>query len=239
MLEDLVYLSELQEIDLRIREQELAQEQYPIQLAELDEAVIKAQASVDSVQTKLDVSKKERDKVNNQILDVNAGLERSQQRLNTIKTNREYDAVHAEIEAQKNTLNTLKSRKQSLDSEIEKLQTGLDEAKTHYEQLKAENEPKINDLKKKIGTIDSKIAEIEKERETVVPKITKHNQRTYDLIRKRRKTGRALSPVHADRRTCTVCFKILEPQLYNEIRRGDKLILCQSCGSILIWGDKE
>jgi predicted nucleic acid-binding Zn-ribbon protein len=32
---------------------------------------------------------------------------------------------------------------------------------------------------------------------------------------------------------------VLETQLLSEIRRGSKMITCQNCGSIFIWGDNS
>ncbi|NLE02085.1 MAG: hypothetical protein GX640_19665 [Fibrobacter sp.] len=236
MIEDLEDLKQLQEIDLRIREQELAQEQYPAAVAELEDAINKAKASVDSFSSKLAKAEKDRAEFEDQIAKSKDLLEKSQSRLNSIKTNREYDAVHAEIESQKNTLNQAETRKKNLQDEIERWKTAVEQHTAELEKIKSENEPQIAELKRKIAAIDSTIAEITKERDAVAPRISKPLIRTYDLIRKKRKSGRAISNVNSSR-TCTVCYKVLEPQLYNEIRRGLKMILCQNCGSILIWDE--
>lgn len=237
MNQELEYLVQLQEIDLRIREQELAQEQYPASVAELEQGIAKAKSKLDNATAKYQKAESEKKKFEEQIEKVKESLDKSQTRLNSIKTNREYDAVHAEIEAQKHMLNTAESKRKNLLDEITKMQTIVDECTKDYEQIKSENEPQIADLKSKIGTIDSRIAEITKERDIILPKISKQYLRTYDLIRTKRKTGRAISRVST--RTCNVCYKVLEPQLINEIKRGLKMILCQNCGSILIWDDTK
>ena len=236
MLQDLEYLIKLQEIDLRIKEQELAQEQFPAAVSELENEIKKAESALQLSKSKLNQAQTELKTFEEQILHTREQLDKSQSRLNSIKTNREYDAVHAEIEAQKNMLNTAEQRRKNLDEEINRIKASVDENTANVEKVVSENEPKIADLKQKIGTIDSNIAEIMKERNEVVPKISKPSLRTYDLIRKKRKTGKALSLVSTSK-TCTVCYKVLEPQLYNEIRRGNRLTLCQSCGSILIWDE--
>ena len=238
MISDLENLIELQEIDLRIREQEMAQEQYPAAVQNFEQEIEKAQATVGSTTSRLQKAEAEERSFEDQIRNAHESLEKSQTRLNSIKTNREYDAVHAEIETHKNLINNAENRRKNLQNEINMLKSAVDESVQDLERIKSENEPKIADLKQKIAAIDSNIQEIEKERVLVTPKITKHALRTYDLIRKKRKTGRVLSVI-SNSRTCTVCFKVLEPQLYNEVKRGLKLILCQSCGSILVWGEAE
>lgn len=233
MNQELENLVQLQEIDLRIREQELAQEQYPVAVTELEEAILKVKTSLDNATKKLQKAESEKKVFEDQIEIAKGHLEKSQERLNSIKTNREYDAVHAEIEAQKNLLNNAEIKRKNLLDEIQKMQLNVENSNAEYDRKKNENEPQILDFKSKIDAIDSNIATITKEREVLLPKISKQYMRTYDLIRKKRKTGRALS--HVTTRTCGICFKVLEPQLINEVKRGIKMILCQNCGSILIW----
>jgi predicted nucleic acid-binding Zn-ribbon protein len=238
MLEDLRYLVQLQEIDLRIKEQELAQEQYPAQVEKLNAQINTAIAALEAVKTRLEKAELDKKNWEEQVVKAQAGLERSQERLNSIKTNREYDAVHAEIEAQKNIINGAEQHRNNLSAEIERLQTTVTEHQDELDRITAENNPLIDDLKSKIGAIDSTIATITKERDVVIPNLSKPVLRQYDLIRSKRKTGRAISIIKPNR-TCSICYKVLEPQLFNEIKRGIKVQLCQSCGSIMIWDPPE
>jgi predicted nucleic acid-binding Zn-ribbon protein len=234
MLQDLVLLVQLQEIDLRIKEQELAQENFPAQVSQLEQEIAKSKATLEHINEKLRKALGEKTSFEEQIQKAKDGLDKSQDRLNSIKTNREYDAVHAEIETQKNMVNSAESRKKHILDEIDHLESSSSNAKEAYETTVTENEPKIKGLKEKIALIDSNIAEITKERDVIVPQIGKHILRPYDLIRKKRKNGKALSLISTTR-NCAVCYKVLEPQLYNEIKRGLKLIICESCGSIMVW----
>jgi predicted nucleic acid-binding Zn-ribbon protein len=234
MLQDLVLLMQLQEIDLRIKEQELAQENFPVEVTQLEQEITKAKAALDHTNEKLSKATAEKAAFEEQIHKAKDGLDKSQDRLNSIKTNREYDAVHAEIEAQKHMVNTAETRKKNIIEEIERLQEAVNDAQSTYEAAVSNNEPKIKELKEKIAAIDSTIATIVKERDVLVPQIGKHILRPYDLIRKKRKNGKALSLI-SNNKNCSVCFKVLEPQLYNEIKRGLKLIICESCGSIMVW----
>lgn len=234
MLQDLVLLMQLQEIDLRIKEQELAQENFPVEVSQLEQEITKMKAALDHTNEKLRKATAEKTTFEEQIQKAKDGLDKSQDRLNNIKTNREYDAVHAEIEAQKHMVNTAETRKKNIIEEIERLQEAVNEAQSMYEATVSNNEPKIKELKGKITAIDSTIATIVKERDVLVPQIGKHILRPYDLIRKKRKNGKALSLIN-NNKNCSVCFKVLEPQLYNEIKRGLKLIICENCGSIMVW----
>lgn len=234
MLRDLEYLLKVQEIDLKIHEQELAKEQLPATVKELERTIEKAAAATVVAAKKLADAEAELANFEEQIRQAQEGLEKSQSRLNSIKTNREYDAVHSEIETQKNIVATSETRKRKLTEEIANLKKASDEAAAELEKTKSENSPKITELNTQIASIDSVIAGIVKERDAVVPSVGKSTMRTYDLIRKRRKTAKVISMV-TSARTCTVCYKVLEPQLVNEIKRSTRITLCQSCGSILVW----
>ena len=239
MLRDLENLVQLQEVDLRIHEQELAKEQLPATVKELEQIIGNAKNELAAVATKLELAEKELAGFEDQIKKAQENLEKSQTRLNSIKTNREYDAVHAEIESAKNLLHTSEGRKTKLTDEVSKLKTAEETAQSALENTKNENDPKIAHLNSQIAAIDSVIAGITKERDAITPLIAKATLRTYEQILKRRKTGKKVISLVDRTRTCTVCFKMLESQLMNEIKRSTKLIMCQNCGSIFIWnGDK-
>jgi uncharacterized protein len=237
MIHDLESLIQLQKIDARIYQFVQSQSDYPAALAELKACVSKAKKSVDLVLEKTAGLEGEKKSVQEKVEDAKTALEKSQGRLNSIKTNREYDAVHAEIETFKSVIAGADGRIKHIDEELEKQKQAIDEASVAFEKIKTENESKIDDLSTKISSIESSIALLKKERDAISASVPKPLLRTYEHILSRRKTGKVLSFVNNDTRTCSSCFKVLETQLINEIRRGTKLITCQNCGSIFVWGD--
>ena len=239
MIQDLECLIKLQNIDLRIKEQELAKEQYPAAVLDLQKQIKNAEGSRDAAAARLAQLTGGISEFDGQTAKLRENLSKSQERLNSIQTNREYDAVHKEIEAQKSMLGTSENRKAGLEEEIEKQKTALEEAEKEFERIKAELEPRIADLTAKIGAIDSVIAEITVERDAVSPQVSQHTQRTYDSIRKKRKNGKAVSLVSSGARTCSTCFMVLQPQVYNVVKRGSKIVICESCGSILIYDESS
>ena len=234
MIQDLEYLVRLQDIDLRIREQELAKEQYPAAVAGFLEQIARAEQAREAAAARLTQSAGGVQEIDGQTAKLRDSLTKSQERLGSIQTNREYDAVHNEIEAQKAMLGASEDRKVGLEADIDRAKATLEEAEKEVERVKSELQPQIDDLNSKIGAIDSNIAEIMKERDEVSPFVSQQTRRTYDSIRKKRKNGRAVSVVREAEKTCSVCFMVLRPQLYSEIRRGSNFILCESCGSMLV-----
>jgi len=237
MIQDLEFLVKLQNIDLRIKEQELAKEQYPAAVLDLQAQIKNAESARDAAAATLERLTGSIAEFDGHTAKLRESFAKSQERLNSIQTNREYDAVHKEIEAQKAMLGSSENRKAGLEADIEKQKAALEEAEKEFERVKAELEPQIADLTAKIGAIDSNIAEITKERDEISPQVSQHTQRTYDSIRKKRKNGKAISLVDPNARTCTTCFMVLQPQVYNVVKRASKVVICESCGSMLIWDE--
>jgi predicted nucleic acid-binding Zn-ribbon protein len=239
MIHDLESLIQLQKIDVRIHQLVQSQADYPKALADLKAGISKAKRAAGSVSEKMAGLEGEKKSEKEKVEDAKNALEKSQVRLNSIKTNREYDAVHAEIETFKSVIAGADGRTKNIDEEFEKQKQALDANTAEYEKIKTVNEAKIADLSTKISSIDSSIAQLKQERAVISGGIPKPLLRTYEHILSRRKTGKVLSFVNNDTQTCSSCFKVLETQLLNEIRRGSKMITCQNCGSIFIWGDNS
>ncbi|TMQ68855.1 MAG: hypothetical protein E6K80_13650 [Candidatus Eisenbacteria bacterium] len=54
----------------------------------------------------------------------------------------------------------------------------------------------------------------------------------YERIRQSR-DGRAVVPIVKG--SCGGCFRGQPPQMLQEARRGDRALICDGCGRILIW----
>lgn len=231
---ELENLIKLQEIDLRIHSLFQAKKDLPEEVSRLEEIVQSARDDVDKISKTLEKLDNDKKAAQDAITTSSAALDKSQDRLNAITTNREYDAVHQEIENHKNAIVAAQVKLKKASDEISQLESRKAEVEEQLKTVTTENEPKITELKDKIAHLDSNIAEIEKERNQALPGISKAFLANYEYIRQRRKTGRVLSLV-GETRTCAICHKILEPRLISELKRGTKLPGCQSCGSLLIW----
>ena len=239
MNKDLLGLVELQKIDAKVVELSLSKKEYPVEVEKLRRGIADAEAVVVSLNKKIDDIAAERRNVTEQIEQSKLSLERSEQRLNSITTNREYDAVHAEIENLKHMILNGESRLKTFAQDIERLEAQKQEAVKEVERVKAENQPKIDELTRKIESVDADITAIMKERSALLPTLNRQLLRTYEHVYKRRKNGRVISLVNLADGTCTICHKRLEAQLLNELRRGTRIQICESCGSLLIWNAEE
>jgi len=238
MAQDLQSLVELQELDLRIHELEQSKIEFPEEVLQLEATLKNAREELEAIHGRLEQASSEIAATRQESSEASENLDKSQERLNTITTNREYDAVHTEIDTCRSRIANAQVKLKSLDEETGRLTAQGEEAEKKLEALKEENEPKIADLKEKIATIDGKIAEVVAQREALRPRVPRPFLSVYEFISKKRENRRALSIVD-DKRICSVCHKVLEPQRINEAKKASRLVQCESCGSILLWGGKK
>jgi predicted nucleic acid-binding Zn-ribbon protein len=238
MIKDLEYLIKLQEIDQRIHTLELSKQEFPREVADLEKTVENSRNDVTSFDKRNTDTLALQTTIEQQIVDAKAALKKSEERLNSITTNREYDAVHAEIETHKHTIAGGGNKLKSVADEIERIKSGKEESQTALEKLAAESQPRIDELKARIASIDSDIAHVRKERDAAVKEISPPVYRMYANIFRRRKNAKIIGFVNETNRVCKICYKVLEPQLINEIRKGTRTHLCEACGSLLIWNEE-
>jgi uncharacterized protein len=239
MHSDLEALINLQRIDTRINELNRENEALPASLSQLEDTIKKFRGAVDGLTKKLDALFGEKKTLESAIADAKSHLDKSQELLNSIKTNREYDAVHTQIENFKGVVSSGDAKIKKFDQDAAQLQESIEKAKAELEKIINDNASKIAEIKGKMDATGALVAKMTEERNAVIASVPKQLLRTYNYILKRRKSGQVISFVNGTDRTCSVCFKILEAQLINEIRKSDKIIVCQNCGSIFVWKDNE
>jgi len=229
----------LQQVDIQIYKLKQEQKKYPDDIATLKQDISRAYNAVEALNARLAAALTEKKSIEDKIVEANKFLDKSHTLLNEIKTNKEYDAVHVQIENFKKTINTAETRLKAIVQEIEQLQASAEMAASELESIKQADEPQLCELNDKMNALDGLINNSTVERNTIAALVSKPLMRTYDYISKRRKNSQVLSFINNTNCNCSVCHKIMESQLLNEVRKMTKMMTCQSCGSILVWEKNE
>ncbi len=235
MTEGFETLTCLQEIDLKIVGIEKSREEFPEQLAELEAVLQSATSSLDALREKLGKAVKTKSDLKDQLETAKSALDRSQERLSAVKTNKEYDAVHVEMENFKHTLAGGEKRMEKISDDIAKVEAQIAEVEGEAKSRTDELTPRVTELREKIASIDSDLSEAAAERTAAAALVPKQLLRAYENVHRGKKDGRVISIVNSTDRTCQVCFQKLQPQVVNILRRGGGINHCQNCGSIMIW----
>lgn len=229
---DLELLLKLQNIDYDLGELERSKEYIPDMMENLRKEVEDSKTRFETLQGELSSAKVEQKDIDLTVQQKQDRLKELQGQMMAIKTNKEYDALVSEIDRLKEDITDLESRGMELLELIEnheKEMAGLNEQLQNIEKV---NTDQLNSLQEQIDSVGSKISDMQKEREHLADKVGKRARSAYERIRKG-KGGAAV--VAVKKRACGACYKALPPQKIQEIRKGEQLITCDSCGRMLIW----
>ncbi|MGA1197460.1 MAG: zinc ribbon domain-containing protein [Candidatus Latescibacterota bacterium] len=237
MRESLFKLLELQEIDKEIDVLRQSQNDFPSEIEQLQNELKIARDHLDTKQKQSEELEKNRRTLERDIEAVNQDLQKHQERLNEITTNREYDAVQHEIEA----LTIRKNEQESLILEtiesVENITSKLEGDREYFKELEKERNERIEELTAKLNSVETHVKGWEKKRSAIEPNVERRPLNQYNRIRRVVKGGVAVVAVLKN--SCGGCFRQLAPQRMVEARRGDTLMRCENCGRILVWVESE
>lgn len=228
--EQIRFLVQLQEIDSKIYSLQREKDDLPRQVAELQNRFDEKKINLKSLEEKekaLAVKRKEKE------IDLGSkeeNIRKLNNQLSLLKTNKEYQAMLAQIAS-------LKTDTSVLEEEILKSMDEQDTLKAEVAKEKsylAEEEKKFQEAKKKIDErlkeIECSISDFVVRRSRIIPSLDKRAYATYERILKG-KDGLAL--VKVKEYACQGCYIGVTPQIVNEIKMQDKIITCESCARIL------
>jgi hypothetical protein len=236
MLETLEMLTRLQGIDQKVDQLAHTRVDLPEQIENLKRQVQELEVVIEEDKARLEQLEKDRRTEELSLKEAQDELHKYQQQLYRIKTNREYDAIQAEIDSQKGKISQHEENILNIMAESEEVMENLEARTQELEQTKTENVPKWEQLEKELLSIDDRIAAEKDQRRNVTVRMDENILNVYERIRKV-KNGLAIVPIR--KRACGGCFKTLPPQKIQEIRRTDRIITCENCGRILYWENKS
>jgi predicted nucleic acid-binding Zn-ribbon protein len=227
---------ELQQIDNELQTIEAIKGDLPQRVDELKSELQSVETNLNELKEALAEAKKSKFHLEGEAKVLDEQLKKYQDQLFAVKTNKEYDAITVEIEATKEKIDEVETRYlETLESE-EKL---AEEVKDLEEQVKILHDnlaAKQKKLEIKIRETENDSQILHKKRDELVAHIRKPFLYQYERIRKG-KNGSAV--VEINKYSCSGCFTTIPPQRALEIRYMNQLILCDSCGRILVYRNQQ
>ncbi|MFZ1685043.1 MAG: C4-type zinc ribbon domain-containing protein [Candidatus Zixiibacteriota bacterium] len=236
MQSDLELLLKLQVIDYDLGELERSKEYLPDMMGNLHREIRETQGKLQETRELLQQAQLKQKNLELEIKTKESDLTRYQQQMMTIKTNKEYDALVAEIDSIKSTITTRETELlETIESiaTLEKEVTGLQDKDS---QIAENNSKQLAILQEKVDSIGAKVAEKETERQTVINSVSRPTLMIYERIR-RGKGGSVV--VVVKKRACSSCYKALTAKKVQEIKRNDRIETCDNCGCLLYWDEGE
>lgn len=236
MNSDLELLLKLQVIDYDLGELERSKDYLPDMMENLQREVGDAKQKVIDTAGGLEKAMVTRKKLELDIQTREGELQKYQQQMMAIKTNKEYDALVAEIDNLKSAITASYTELETTEVTVVQLEQESVESREKETSTVENNQKQLAVLQEKMDSIGDKVAAKREARDTVTSSISKPMMSTYERVRKGR-GGRAV--VLVKKKACNSCFKALTPRRIQEIKRADKVLICEFCGCLLYWDSEE
>jgi len=149
-----------------------------------------------------------------------------------VKTNKEYHAMQTEIGAAEQLVRSQEDRLLDRMEEAETLAAELKSAENALKTGQADIAKERARLDAERGASEAELNKISGERATLAASISAPALALFEHVAKHRK-GLAMSEARDGH--CTQCHVRLRPQVYNDLRRNERLIQCESCSRILYY----
>ena len=233
MKAELQKLIALQNLDTNIRKLETEQQAIPERRAEIEREFDQRAFEIRALETRLDVAKHARARLENEVVEQRGRAERAERNLMSSKKQDEYTAAIREADAARKQISALETQILEQLEQLEQAEASLNERADEIATLNSDREARLKAFDDETGTIGDRLANARKERDEVFANLPKPMSGLYARIKARIRDGVAVA--EARNRSCTACFMSLRPQVMAEIRRGEDILTCDNCGRILYY----
>lgn len=229
-------LIELQKTDTEIMRTNAKKRDLPAALARLDEAFAVFEKEMDTARNRQELLVKRHREMEDRLKKAVEALKKTKERLTEVKTNKEYHACLKEIE-------TLEKKNGEIEEEIilllEEIDAGRIALKTKEEDFfarKGAYEKDRQALMKEIEALGAELQTLVGKGEELRRRMPEGILRKYEQIKA---INNGLAVVSVWKEVCGGCHMNIPPQLYNELRDTEDIVLCPNCNRIIFWYDRS
>ena len=232
MSPDLQHLIQLQQLETEIDTMRRRIAEIPALQEAMTTRLANQQAAVDTAKQQLADSQAARREIEKEVAAVQTRLSRYKDQLMEVKTNKEYQAMQHEIASAQDGIRAQEDTILERMEEAEALTATLKSAEAELKRQEAAISAERTVLEAEVGELQREADEKQGARASVAAQISAPALRLFEHVARQRK-GQALA--EARHGICTVCHVRLRPQIFNEVRRNESLIQCESCLRILYF----
>jgi predicted nucleic acid-binding Zn-ribbon protein len=231
MLPDIDKLLELQTADKEIRRLQDEVAALPKRVAVIEQKLAGTKAQLERAQSAAKGDETNRKKFEAAIKDLQAKISKYRDQSLDVKTNEQYKALLHEIQFAEQEIRLNEDRILEVMVNVEAREKEVKAAEAELKAETAEIEKEKEDARKVTAEDQKKLSEWNAKRDGLRQGISEDILRQYERVAKFRGTGLAEVRDHK----CMGCQVMLRPQTYNEVRNGEKVMICESCSRIYYY----
>ena len=225
-------LIKIQAIDTLIQQSEAVQGKYTREIAELDQALQKEESEYTAGKEGLQNLEKEHRRLERALEEAISRREKAQDKLFSVKTNKEYTAALHEIEGIKDAIKKQEDSILEVMEQTDTLKNTLKKTEEVLKTIKAEYSQKKKQLDDDLKVY---LEEVEAQKMQRAALVESMDSRTLLDYTKLMEAKNGLAVVSAQNERCMGCNMKIPPQTYNLVITSTEIIHCPSCRRMLYF----
>jgi uncharacterized protein len=230
--EELSRLISLQEIDVEIKRLKDEIAMLPVRRQELERDFSRSVKEYFDLKEQLETANDERSRFESELEIEQEKHQKFKNDLMKATNEREYTTAVREIDVARKTISSLETEIIKLMEKTEKLEANIKERTPEIESRRVEVDRQLTEWLSSSAVNQQRLDELLARRLPALEALSASARATYARLSKMR-SGFALA--EARDYSCLACRMKIRPQVFNDIRRGEKIITCESCGRILYF----
>lgn len=228
---DLERLIKLEQVDREIARLSAEVAALPKRVAEIEHQLSDAKARVEQAKSAIKSQEQKRRSLESDIQSHQQKIAKFRDQSLDVKTNEQYKALMHEIEFTQAEIRKAEDKILEIMEGGELFDRQVKSSESELKIQSAQVEKEKEEARTLTAKDDAALKELQSERQTIRNGMQGELLDLYDRVLKARKTALA----EAREQRCTACFVLLRPQKWNEIKAGDEVFTCESCGRILFY----
>jgi len=229
---DVHLVIQLQSLDQKIGALDKDVAALPKYIAVIEKALDSHNRKLEADKAALSANQKERKKMDGDIQVHQQKISKLRDQMLGAKTNEQYRAFQHEIEYIEKEISQAEDRILELMTESEPLDQNVKKAEAALKEEKKQVEAEKDKARDCTAVDQKQLSELEAERKAIVTGMKPQVYSAYERIRKK---WHGVAVAEATEGRCGACQISLRPQFYQDLRKGEQLMFCESCGRILFY----
>jgi uncharacterized protein len=232
MLQELALALRLQALDRKVASLETEIATLPKYISEIERRLESHGRRLEADRSALAANQRDRKKLEGDIQLHQQKISKLRDQMSAVKTNEQYQAfqheiayVEAEIRKSEDRILDFMEQSEPLEKNVKAAEVRLkaEQKEVEAEKVRARERTKVD---------EQDLTQLRGERKTVAGEMEPNFYTEYERVRKKSKN----TPIaDATDGRCSACHIALRPQFFQDLRRQDKVMFCESCSRILTY----
>jgi len=232
MLQDLALALRLQALDRKIASLQNEIATLPKHIAEIEKRLEAHTRRLEADRAAIAANQRERKKLEGDVQVHQQKASKLKDQMLEAKTNEQYRAFQHEIAYAEGEVRKAEDKILDLMEQSEPLEKNLKTAEMELQKEQQHVEAEKKRARERTAADQKELGEVTAERKSIAGEMSPKLYADYERIRKKTKNTVVADATEG---RCDACQIALRPQFFQDLRRGDQVMFCESCGRMLTY----